>query len=128
MILAAEEAVVRAICNDKFDGERVSPSVFVGENVSVSRLGILSFEDLWTILAEEVSRPPERILKRLAKTTVSEIETVGSESDPPFDLKVHAAPPETNPAHAEIRPRMTRGQANRLLKRVEYLELAESSN
>lgn len=58
---------------------------------------------------------------RLAKVTVNEIETVGTESDPPCDLKVHAAPTEINPSHAEIRPKITRGQANRLLKRVEYL-------
>lgn len=126
MILPSDDMVARAICSDKFDGERVSPSAFVGENVSVSRLMILAFEDLWQILAEEISRPPERILMRLAKTTVADIETVGKESDPSCELKVHAAPTETNPAHAEIRPKITRGQANRLLRKVEYLEPPDS--
>jgi len=122
MILEGSEAIVRAICSDKFDGERVSPSAFVGNNVSVSRLAILSIEDLWQILAEEASSPPERTLMRLGKTTVADVVTVGEESQPRCDLNAHADPTETNPAHAEIRPKLTRGQANRLLKRTELVE------
>lgn len=121
MILGGGEAIVRAICSDKFDGERVSPSAFVGDNVSVSRLAILPIEDLWQILAEEAASPPERILMRLGKTTVGDVITVGVESEPRCELNVHADPTETNPAHAEIRPKLTRGQANRLLKRTELI-------
>lgn len=123
MILEGGEAIVRAICSDKFDGERVSPSAFVGDNVSVSRLAILPIEDLWQILAEEAASPPERTLMRLGKTTVGDVVTVGAESDPFCELKVHADPTDTNPAHAEIRPKLTRGQANRLLKRTELIEV-----
>lgn len=121
MILDGYEGIVRAICSDKFDGERVSPSAFVGDNVSVSRLAILPIEDLWQLLAEEASSPPERILMRLGKTTVADVVTVGAESKPRCDLNVHADPTETNPAHAEIRPKLTRGQANCLLKRTELI-------
>lgn len=123
MILEDDEGIVRAICSDKFDGERVSPSAYTGDNVSVSRLAILSIEDLWQILAEEASSPPERVLMRLGKNHVRDVMTVGMESVPPVSLGVHADPTEANPAHAEIRPRLSRGQANRLLKRTELVLL-----
>jgi hypothetical protein len=41
MPLAPSEDIVRAVCTDKWDGERLSPSLFVGENISVSRLELI---------------------------------------------------------------------------------------
>ena len=125
LILDGTEEIVRAICSDKFDGERASPSAFTGDNVSVSRLAILPIQDLWQILAEEAANPPERILMCLGKTTVGDVLAVGAESVPRCTLNVHADPTDTNPAHAEIRPKITRGQANRLLKRTELMEVTQ---
>lgn len=125
MFLDEAEEIVRAICSDKFDGERASPSAFTGDNVSVSRVAILPIQDLWRILAEEAANPPERILMRLGKTTVGAVLAVGEESVPRCNLNVHADPTDTNPAHAEIRPKITRGQANRLLKMTELIEVSQ---
>jgi hypothetical protein len=37
MTVDPSEDIVRAVCTDKCDGERLSPNVFVGERISVSR-------------------------------------------------------------------------------------------
>ena len=40
MPVAPNEDIVRAILTEKWDGQRASPSLFKGENVSVSRLAL----------------------------------------------------------------------------------------
>ena len=66
MPLAQTEDIVRAVCTDKWDGERVSPSLFVGENISVSRLAVVPLADHWDLFRQYVQKPPERWLERIA--------------------------------------------------------------
>ena len=58
MAVAAEEDIVRAICTDKWDGARAAPSLFTGQNVSVSRLAITPLSEHWDIFRSHwKSRP-----------------------------------------------------------------------
>ena len=125
MRLEGSEEIVRAICSDKYDGDRISPSAFTGANVSVSRLSIIGLEDQWEVLKKSVQKPPQRMLKLLAQCSVATVEEVGKVSNPPAELRVDAAAEVENPAHAEIRPQVTRGQGNRLKELVTIHELPD---
>jgi hypothetical protein len=67
MPLPPDEDIVRAVCTDKWDGERLSPSLFVGERISVSRLAVIPLADHWDLFREYVQQPPERLLGLIAR-------------------------------------------------------------
>jgi hypothetical protein len=67
MPLAPTEDIVRAVCTDKWDGERLSPSLFVGANISVSRPAVIPLADHWDLFRQYVQKPPERWLERIAQ-------------------------------------------------------------
>lgn len=115
MPLASGEDVVRAVCTDKWDGERLSPSLFVGQNISVSRLAITPLADHWDLFRQYVEDPPERRLELIAQIQVGRLQSIGKAWNPPVALTVEAKPEEWNPAHAEIPQRITRGLANKIL-------------
>jgi hypothetical protein len=58
MPIDAAENIARAICSDKWDGERLSPSLFVGAGTSVSRLALIPLEEHWELFRSHVQRPP----------------------------------------------------------------------
>jgi hypothetical protein len=114
MPISAEEDVVRAVCTDKWDGERLAPSLFVGEHLSVSRLAILPLRDHWDLFREHVAVPPERRLELIVQINVGRLRSVGRSHTPSVELTVEPKPEPWNPAHAEIPQRITRGLANRI--------------
>lgn len=118
MAVAAEENIVRAVCSDKWDGERLSPSLFVGSGISVSRLALVSLEDHWDMFRRHVEKPPERTLERIAEINVGEFQEIGRSHPSQTELTVEPSPLDWNPAHAEIPQRITRGLANAILPRL----------
>ena len=115
MSVIPSEDIVRAVCTDKWDGERLSPSLFVGENTSVSRLAIVPLCDHWDLFREYVEKPPERRLELISEINVDRLQEFGRTHNPSIELTVEPKPEAWNPAHAEIPQRITRGLANRIL-------------
>ena len=115
MPIDSSEEIVRAICTDKWDGERLSPSAFVGDSLSVSRLAIVSLADHWDLFRQYVERPPERRLELIAQINVGRLQEIGLAQNPPVALTVEPKPEEWNPAHAEVPQRISRGLANKIL-------------
>jgi hypothetical protein len=115
MPLAPTEDIVRAVCTDKWDGERLSPSLFVGENISVSRLAVVPLTDHWDLFRQYVQKPPERWLERIAQINVGHLQKIARSHSPPVALTVEQRPVDWNPAHAEIPQNITRGLANKIL-------------
>ena len=121
--VSPDENVVRAICDDKWDGERLSPSLFKGEHVSVGRLTIASLADHWEIFRRFVEDPPERNLKLVGEINVGVLQKLGREYNPvPVALTVIPTPLVGFPSHAEIPQYITRGLANRILRVLEIHE------
>ncbi len=115
MPLDPSEDIVRAVCTDKWDGERLSPSLFVGAGTSVSRLSLASMEEHWTLFRTHVQKPPERRLELIAEINTGKLQALGLAQSPPVTLTVEPKPEDWNPAHAEIPQRITRGLANKIL-------------
>ena len=115
MSLAPNEDILRAVCTDKWDGERLSPSLFVGEHTSVSRLTLIPLADHWDLFRQYVEKPPERRLELIAEINVGRLQDIGRAHKPAVELTVEPKPEEWNPAHAEIPQKITRGLANRIL-------------
>lgn len=118
MMLDPREDIVRAVCSDKWDGERISPSLFAGGGISVSRLALISLDDLWDMFRNHVEKPPERRLELIVEIGVGDLHQIGKDHDPLIHLTVEAKPEDWNPAHAEIPQRITRGLANRILPQL----------
>ena len=123
MPIAADEGVVRAIFTDKWDGERIAPSLFIGENVSVSRLAVVALAEHWDMFRKHLEKPPERRLERIGEINVGRLQRIGRDYKKSIDLTVEAKPEDWNPAHAEIPQRITRGLANQI---VNALKLHQS--
>ena len=115
MPLISSEDIVRAVCTDKWDGERLAPSLFVGERISVSRLAVESLRDHWDLFRQYVEKPPERKLELIAEINVGRLQELGRNHNPSIELTVEPRPESWNHAHAEIPQRITRGLANRIL-------------
>lgn len=115
MSVSAEEDIARAICTDKWDGERLSPSLFTGEGTSVSRLALIPLPDQWDLFRLYVEQPPERRVELIGTINVGRLGEVGRTHATPVELTVEPRPVDWNPAHAEIPQRITRGLANRIL-------------
>jgi hypothetical protein len=115
MPLPPEEDILRAVCTDKWDGERLSPSLFVGQNISVSRPAVVPLADHWDLFWAYVERPPERVLRLIAEINVGRLQEIGRSRNPAVELTVEPKPEEWNPAHAEIPQNITRGLANKIL-------------
>lgn len=115
MPLDPDENVVRAICSDKWDGQRLAPSLFVGAGTSVSRLSVIALEDHWDLFRKHVQRPPQRMLAMLGEIGVGRLQAIGRAHEPMTELTVEPKPEEWNRAHAEIPQRISRGLANKIL-------------
>lgn len=114
MSLSDEEEIVRAICTDKWDGERIAPSAFTGPDTSVSRLAITPLEEHWEVFRRGVEKPPERLLERIAQIAVGRLSDIGRTHKPTAAITVEADPVDWNPAHAIIPGKRSRGLANRI--------------
>jgi len=118
MSVPPTENIVRAVCTDKWDGERLSPSLFTGRGTSVSRLAIVPLGDHWEMFRNHVERPPQRLLERIAEINVSTLQQIGAAYKDPIELTVEPKPEDWNPAHAEIPQNITRGLANQILPKL----------
>lgn len=116
MPLGAEEDIVRAICTDKWDGTRIAPSLFKGQNISVSRLAIIQLSDHWDTFRNRLEKPPELRLERIGEINVGRLQEIGKSHAPAVQLTVLAKPEEWNRAHAEIPQKITRGLANEIVR------------
>ena len=119
MPISETEDIARAICSDKYDGERISPSLFTGSNTSVSRLALAALADSWDLFRENVEKPPERLLELIGTINVSTLAELGRTHDPQLSLTVEPDPLDKFPSHAIIPQTITRGLANKILKELE---------
>jgi len=115
MAIAPEENIVRGICTDKWDGTHIAPSLFKGKDVSVSRLAIVPLVDHWDLFRRLLEKPPERRLELIGEINVGHLQQLGNDYKHKVELTVEAKPNDSNPAHAEIPQRITRGLANQIV-------------
>jgi hypothetical protein len=120
MSLPPTEDIVRAVCTDKWDGKRLSPSLFVGENISVSRLAIIPLADHWDLFRQHVQKPPSRRLELIVEINVGRLQEIGRQQHPAVVLTVEPKPNEWNRAHAEIPQKIKRGLANKILPELKH--------
>ena len=119
MPVPPEESIVRAIPTEKYDGERVSPSLFEGSNTSVSRLAIVPLEDQWELLRRHVERPPQRLLALLGEINVGALGRVGRAYVPrPTALTVEPDPLPGFLSHAVIPQKIARGLATEIVRHL----------
>jgi hypothetical protein len=116
MPVEANEHIIRAICSDKWDGERLSPSLFKGENLSVGRLAVASLAAHWDIFRKFVEKPPERKLKLIGEIEVAHLQRLGrSHRQAPTELTVEPQPLKDFESHAVIPQYITRGLASKIV-------------
>jgi hypothetical protein len=72
---APDEIIVRAIHTEHYDATTriLRPKVFEGRDVSVSRLQILTIEELFPIFTADIDAPPERIIIQVGSLKVQEL-------------------------------------------------------
>ncbi|CAG9244881.1 hypothetical protein [Paraburkholderia caribensis] len=131
--LGGEEELLRAMLEthwDKAQG-RISPSLFEGADISVSRLSILNDRELFPIFFRDLDKPG-RLVAGAGQISVAAIIDAGqSHADKPTELWV-TPKPETeigkeNPAHAEIMPKISRGLARKLVAALRHPPLDASN-
>src|SRR5258706_334513 len=116
MQVGPQENIARAICTDKWDGQRAAPSLFKGENTSVSRLALIPLAEHWDLFRKHVERPPERRLERIGEINIGALQRIGRDYQNPVELTVDPKPEAWNPAHAEIPQKITRGLATEIVR------------
>jgi len=119
MPVPPHEDIVRAICTDKWDGQRLAPSLFTGDNTSVSGLSVLPLNDHWDMFRQHVQRPPERLLALIGEINVGHLQQIGLGYKQPIELTVEPDPLEWKPAHPIIPQEITRGLANQIIRALE---------
>jgi hypothetical protein len=116
MPVPAEEEIVRAICSDKWDGQRLSPSLFKGKETSVGRLAITSLCDHWDVFRRFVEKPPERRLELIGQIKVGGLQELGrAHAEAPVELTVEPDPLDGFPSHGIIPQNITRGLATKIV-------------
>jgi hypothetical protein len=115
MPIAADEDIVRAIFTDKWDGVRIAPSLFKGQNISVSRLAVIPLGDHWDMFRRYLEKPPERRLELIGEINVGHLQQLGHDHWPRTNVTVEPKPENWNPAHAEIPQRISRGLAMKIV-------------
>ena len=116
MPVGPQENIARAICTDKWDGHRAAPSLFKGENTSVSRLALIPLAEHWDLFRKHVERPPERHLERIGEINICTLQQIGRDYQNPVELTVEPKPEDWNPAHAEIPQKITRGLSTEIVR------------
>src|ERR1700737_1734353 len=110
MAVSSKEDIVRAICSDKWDGRRLSPSLFKGKETSVGRLAITSLLDHWDVFRRFVEKPPERKVELIGEINVGHSQASAQSHKPtPINITLEPKPVVGFPSHAEIPQKITRG-------------------
>ncbi|MHB9074735.1 MAG: hypothetical protein ACYC6G_14560 [Desulfobaccales bacterium] len=117
-----EENIVRAILSSHWDQkhERFSSDLFRGPGISVSRLVILSLEKLFEIFHKELDRlnlSPQNIVEWAGEINVGLLKDIGlNHKKNPTEITVISMPTDSNPAHAEIPQKLSKGLAKSIIK------------
>lgn len=121
-ICISDEDIVRAIRSADYDEKRgrFSSGLFKGTETSVSRLTVLSLDNLFIIFHTELDRlekdPPNKV-KWAGEIKIATLQSIGeNHRDAPTKLTVEADPTERNPAHAVIPQKITTGLAFRIIR------------
>src|SRR3989442_1192955 len=115
MPIAAEEDIVRAICTDKWDGTRIAPSLFTGENTSVRRLAVILLSEHWDMFRKHLEKPPERRLELIGEIKVGHLQTIALPHSPPRERRVERRPEDGTPAQEEIPKKIPGGLATKIV-------------
>lgn len=115
------EDFARAICSDKWDEEtgELSPSLFKGENISVSRLALCPLDQTWNLFRRQVEKPPERTLRRIGTMNTGLLREIGNAyKENPVRLTVEPDPLPGFASHAVIPQKISRGLANAIVRKL----------
>ena len=107
-----EENIVRAITEAHWDkkNSRVSSSLFTGANTSISRLKISPLNELFLVFDSDFK---SKVLSA-GEINVSKLQDIGTNYNPPKEITVEIAPTPTNPAHAEIPQKLSKGLSKKI--------------
>jgi len=118
------EDLVRGIFSEKVDLHegRIFPSAFIDKDgLSVSRLRIAPLPVSWDVIRRTSKRPPPRKLEFLAKINVGVLQTTGAGYNFPVSLTVQPIPLDGFPSHAVVPEKISKGLANKIKKKCDYL-------
>lgn len=132
-VIKDEEVVLRALHEPFWDSEanRGTPSAFVGNRISVSRVAILSEESILAIFRRDLETE-SRVVNGFAEVDVASIRGCGETAnggDGVFLCVVEDPISTDNDAHAEIMgsdekktafKKITRGVANKILQKCKF--------
>lgn len=112
-----EENIVRALCDSHFDEEhnRFSSYVFVGPNTSVSRLFILSLNELFKIFHRDLDKPQKSKVIASGEINVGKLKAIGKNHNEPKVITVEIDPLPKNEAHSLIPQTLSRGLARKII-------------
>lgn len=124
MPLENEEDIARAICSEKGDPLRISPSLMRGPNTSVSRLTIVPLDETWEVFRKNVENPPNRKLEKIGTINVGRLKEIGATYSPqPTSVTVEVDPLPGYPSHAIIPPKLSRGLATKIVNELNIHDL-----
>lgn len=120
----SEENIVRAIHHAWWDVEqsRGSSLIFKGQNISVSRLSILSINDLFKLLHKQLDSSPNGIIIGLGEINVGRLKEIAKNFVNPTEITVEEDPLPENPAHAEIPQKISTGLAKTIIKELKFVK------
>ncbi len=130
MPISSQENIVRAICSNQYDGDRLSPSLFKGTNTSVSRLSLIPLEEHWALFREHVQKPQHQpLLKKIGEINVGVLQEIGRNYvESPKEITVDPNPLDWNRAHAVIPQNITRGLANKIIHEIKLHTECETNS
>ena len=122
---STDEDIVCAICLPHYDVRRARPSsaLFCGNNISVSRLVISPLATLIDVFQEELASEEKPLLK-VGEINVGTLQHMGRDHSPSSEMSVAASPTPTNPAHAEIPQKISRGLAKKIVRALKLHDVA----
>lgn len=122
--VSSEENIVRAIHSAWWDIQenRKNASIFKNRNddISVSRLSILSLAELFQIFHEELDTSPNGVIVGAGEINVGRLKEIAENYSPSLQLSVEEAPLPKNSAHAEIPQKVSRGLANSIIRELKF--------
>ncbi len=114
---AASEQIIRAVTTAHYDevAQRIYSSLFVGPEISVSRLAIRSLAEIFDIFKRDLGQPPKRVFYA-GEINVGVLQQMGREHNQPTVITVEKKPEPNNPAHAEIPQKLPKGLSKKIIR------------
>lgn len=118
--VSPEENILRAIHSAWWDvqTDRKYSSIFKGENISVSRLSVLSLSELFSIFRADLDTSPNGAIVGAGEINVGRLREIARNHTVQLDLRVEKAPLPENSAHAEIPQKISKGLANTIIREL----------